>query len=201
MRSRLAAVALVLPIALSACGASQPSSAAEDVWATAAAAVTAPPDGPSASVGPASASPAPTPKASPAAARKVPPKPGNPTFKRVDRKPGAAKGTFTETYRITWTEPKGVADSFLVYGMADCLRYSKKYHNEPCVVRGMPIDIDKLTLLGVAPGDKRSMEVSWDVGEVDVPPYSAILIRAANAKGDSIFTIVKSYNVCFKCVY
>jgi hypothetical protein len=200
MRSRLAAVALVLPIALSACGSSQPSSAAEDVSATPAADTT-PPDDPSAGAPTASASPGPTPTASTAAARKVPPKPGNPTFKRVDRKAGAAKGTFTETYRITWSEPKGVADSFLVYGMTDCLRYSKKYDNEPCVVRGMPIDADKLTLLGVAPGDKRSMEVSWDVGEIDVPPYSAILMRAANSKGNSIFTIVKSYDVCFKCVY
>ena len=30
---------------------------------------------------------------------------------------------------------------------------------------------------------------------------SAILLRATNAKGDSIFTIVKSYNVCYACVY
>ena len=85
--------------------------------------------------------------------------------------------------------------------MTDCPRYSKKYDETPCIVPGMPIDVDKLTLLATVPGDKRSTTVSWDVGEVDMPPYWAILIRAANDAGNSIFTIVKSYDVCFKCVY
>jgi hypothetical protein len=195
-----AVAALLLAVALAGCGSSQPSSAAEDVSATTAPSTAPASVEPSASAEPPSEeAPSTTPTA--VAARKVPPKPGNPTFKRIDTKPAAAKGMFTETYRITWTEPDGVADSFLVYGMADCLRYSKQHDGEPCVVRGMPIDADTLTLLGVAPGDKRSMEVSWDVGEVDVPPYWTILIRAANSKGNSIFTIVKSYDVCFKCVY
>ncbi len=80
--------------------------------------------------------------------------------------PGAAQGTFTDTYKITWTEPDGVADSFLVYGLPDCLRDQKKFDGKPCVVKGMKIPADKLTLLGVAPGDQRSMTITWDVGEV-----------------------------------
>ena len=140
------------------------------------------------------------PPATPVAAKGPPPKPGNPTFKLVKETPGAG-GTTTQEYRITWTEPKGVADAFLVYGLPDCLRDQKKFDGKPCVVRGMKIPADKLVQLGVAPGDERSMKVSWDIGEIGPGPYSAILIRATNAKGDSIFTIVKSYDVCYACVY
>ena len=113
--------------------------------------------------------------------------------------PGAGQGTFTDTFEITWTEPDGVADSFLVYGLPDCLRDQKKFDGKPCVVKGMKIPADKLTLLGVAPGDQRSMTIAWDVGEVTQPPYSTVLIRAKNAKGPSIFTIVHSDDVCFGC--
>jgi len=58
-----------------------------------------------------------------------------------------------------------------------------------------------MTLLATVPGDKRSATVSWDVGEVDIPPYAAVLMRATNAKGNSIFTIVHADDVCFKCTY
>ena len=201
MRSTRGAVGLLLiAMAMTACGASQPSSAVEDD--------TSAPTTPAA----ATASPAPSasaetpseeitkPPATPGTAKTVPPKPGKPTFKLVKETPGAG-GSVTQEYRITWTEPKGVADSFRVYGLPDCLRYEKKFDGKPCVVRGMRIPADKLVQLGVAPGDERSINVSWDVGEVGGGPYTTILLRATNAKGDSIFTIVKSYNVCYACVY
>jgi hypothetical protein len=191
---------LLLAVSVAGCGSSQPSSAVEvaatPASSTAVASVEPPASGPPASGPAASSEPA-----SPTAAAKPPPKPANTTFKHVDTKPGPKKFTFTETYKITWTEPKGVADSFLVYGMTDCPRFSKKNQGTPCVVRGMPIDVDKLTQLSVVPGDKRSTTVSWDIGEVDVPPYSAILMRAVNDAGNSIFTIVKSYDVCYQCTY
>jgi len=88
-----------------------------------------------------------------------------------------------------------------VFGLPDCLRYSKAFDNKPCVARGMRIPADKLVQIGVAPGDQRSLTVSWDLAETGPGPYSAILIRATNAKGNSIFTIVHSDDVCFKCVY
>ena len=201
MTVRTTAIAvLLLTASLAGCGSSQPSSAAEDTSVTPQPTAVASSDAstsPGASAEPTTSSE----PESPPVAQQEPPKPGNPTFKRVDRKPGNEPGVTTETYRITWTEPKGAADSFLVYGMTDCPRYSKKNHDTPCVVRGMPIDVSKLTQLSAVPGDKRSTTVSWDVGEIAVPPYSAILIRAANDAGNSIFTIVKSYDVCFKCVY
>jgi hypothetical protein len=151
---------------------------------------------------PAAASPAATAEPSPTAAKPdaPPPKPGNPTFELVDRTPNA-DGTSRETYRITWTAPAGAATEFLVYGLAECLRYSQQYHRKPCVVRGMRIARDDLVLLATAPGDARETTVSWDVGEVDIPPWAAILMRAVNEAGDSIFTIVHSEIVCFQCTY
>jgi hypothetical protein len=191
---------LLIAVAIGACGASQPSSAVEDdTSAPTQAAATASPE-PSASAETPSAEVT-NPPATPGTAKAIPPKPGKPTFKKVDEVPGDTEGTFKQTFRITWTAPKGVADSFPVYGLPYCLRESKKYNDTPCVVRGMKIPADDLVLLGVAPGDDRSIDVSWEIGEVDVPPYWTILMRATNAKGDSIFTIVKSYDVCFKCTY
>jgi hypothetical protein len=85
--------------------------------------------------------------------------------------------------------------------LPDCLRDQAKFDGKPCVVKGMKIPADKLTLLGVASGDQRSTTVTWDVGVVDVAPYSTVLIRAKNSKGPSIFTIVHSDDVCHGCTH
>ena len=151
-------------MAITACGASQPSSAVEDDTNAPTTSAATPSPAPSASAETPSAEVT-EPPATPVAVKGPPPKPGNPTFKLVKETPGAG-GTATQEYRITWTAPKGVADSFLVYGLPDCLRDEKKFDGKPCVVRGMKIPADKLVLLGVAPGDERSMTVSWDIGEV-----------------------------------
>jgi hypothetical protein len=129
-----------------------------------------------------------------------PPKPADPTFALVRRTPHD-DGTVTAEYRITWTAPAGYATQFFAYGLGECLRYAKKYDEKPCVVRGMPIPRAKLKLIGTAPGDARELTVSWELGEIEVPPYAAVLLRATNDYGDSIFTIVHSENVCFQCVY
>jgi hypothetical protein len=141
--------------------------------------------------GPASSAPAPT---------GVPPRPGTPTFTLVKETPKTGGGATVE-HEITWTSPDGAASEFLVYGVTKCLRYAKKYDGTPCVVRGMPIPRSNLTLIDRAPGDARSITVSWDMGELDPGPYQAILIRATNSFGDSIFTIVHSEDVCFGCTY
>jgi hypothetical protein len=130
-----------------------------------------------------------------------PPKPGTPTFKLVSEEPGTAPGLTTETYQVTWTEPEGAAGSFLVYGLKVCLRDSAKYDGKPCVVKGMKIPTKQLDLLGTAPGDARSINVSWQLGEAGPGPYWAILLRATNASGNSIFTIVHTEDVCFGCTY
>ena len=162
----------------------------------------------SASASPTSASPSPeastrspAPTASPAAsAAAAPPKPEDVTFDLINETPHD-EGTTTLEYRITWSSPAGVATSFRLYGVTSCLREGKKYDGKPCVVRGMKIPSDALELIKTVPGDKRTTTVTWDVGEIGGGPYAAILIRAANDAGDSIFTIVQSENVCFECVY
>jgi hypothetical protein len=152
-------------------------------------------------------SPAPTPAStpSPTSIQTIkpsgpPPKPGSPTYALKKETP-TANGTTIQEYEITWTSPQGVASAFLVYGVTDCLRYKKKYDSKPCIVRGMPIPKKTQVLLGEVPGDARATTVSWEIGEIGPGPYQAILIRASNAAGDSIFTIVHSATVCFKCVY
>jgi hypothetical protein len=162
----------------------------------------------SASVSPASASPSleattPSPAAiaSPAAsAATPPPKPEDVTFDLINETPHD-EGTTTLEYRITWSSPAGVATSFRLYGVTGCLREGKKYDGKPCVVRGMKIPSDALELIKTVPGDKRTTTITWNVGEIGGGPYAAILIRATNAAGNSIFTIVQSENVCFQCVY
>ena len=129
-----------------------------------------------------------------------PPKPGDPTWTLANETTDAS-GKTTTTYEITWTEPDGAASAFLVYGMTVCLRDEAKYDGQPCVVRGMKIDKDTLIQIGQAPGDARAIRVSWESSGEGPGPYPAILLRATNAAGDSIFTIVHSNTVCFQCTY
>jgi hypothetical protein len=193
----LAAAWLALCAVVAACS-SQPVSEAVDrsVAPSSVAAGSAPPS-------PAATAEASSPSSAPSSAvtsTEPPPKPGNPTYTLAKETP-KKNGTSTQEYRITWSSPKGVADSFLIYGLQPCLRNSKQYDGKPCVIRGMRIPADKLQLLATVPGDQRSATISWDVGDLGAPPYSTILLRATNEAGNSIFTIVHTENVCFGCVY
>jgi hypothetical protein len=143
----------------------------------------------------------PSPAASPAASTgTAPPKPADPTFDLIKQTPAGEETTKLE-YRITWSSPEGVATSFLIYGVTRCLRQSEEYDYKPCVVRGMKIPADALELIKKVPGNMRTTTISWEVSGIDPEPYSAILIRATNDSGDSIFTIVHSEDVCIGCVY
>ena len=138
---------------------------------------------------------------SPAAtAASVPPKPAGTTFKLVKTTPNPS-GTSTEEYQITWTSPAGVATAFVIYGVTDCLRYSSKYDKKPCLAVGMKIPKTSLKVLAETSGEVRAASVSWEVPQVGPGPYWAILIRATNTAGSSIFTIVHSENVCYQCTY
>jgi hypothetical protein len=145
---------------------------------------------------PASTAPSQPPSVAPAGA--PPGRPTGTTFAIVSDEP-ADGGGVKETHRITW-EPAGApADAFLVYGVKTCLRASKKNNGTPCVVKGMRIPRDQLEQLGQAGGSDRSIDVSWVVPKSNVQPYSAILLRATNSAGDSIFAIVHSEDVCWHC--
>lgn len=200
-RSRTSgAIGVVLSVLVVAGCSASPVSQATSLAATptagvdAAAATPEPPPSDASTPAPSAAS---TPAAPPDA---VPPKPGDPTFTLVSETPNA-NGTTTAQYRVTWTEPDGVASAFLLYGLNVCLRDAKANDGTPCVVRGMKIPRDSLVLLGQVAGDAREMTVSWETGGEGPGPYWSILIRATNAIGDSIFTIVHSENVCYQCTY
>jgi len=158
---------------------------------TAPATATAPPSTPAET-----AAPTPTPTTAPPSG--VPGKPTGTTYRRVSEQPTDGGGV-RQTYRVTWKAPEGVATSFLVYGVKDCLRESKANNGKPCLVKGMPVPKDSLALLATAPGAGRSIDISWEVPRSGRVPYPAVLIRAANDAGNSIFTIVHSEDVCWHC--
>jgi hypothetical protein len=164
---------------------------------------TAPPASVPASVAPTTAPASDGPTSAPPTATPTPPlaEPGKPTgttYELVSKQPLDGGGR-RETHRITWKAPAGQATAFLVYGVKDCLRAQKKFNGKPCVIRGMPIPRDSLALLAQAPGAARSIDVTWQVPKSGRQPYAAVLIRATNPAGDSIFTIVHSENVCVRC--
>jgi hypothetical protein len=139
-----------------------------------------------------------TPTAAPG--RGIPDKPAKVTFREVDRE-DLGVGTQQVTFRLTWSAPDGVADQFLVYGITRCLREEKAFDGKPCVVKGMRIPRQVQELIATVPGSDRSVDVSWQEGEIGLGPYAAVLIRATNDLGASIFTIAWSADVCWQCTY
>jgi hypothetical protein len=145
---------------------------------------------------PASDAPTATPTLAPADAP-----PGKPTGTKlviVSEQP-APNGGVLQTHRLSWDAPEGEASSFLVYGVRDCLRASKANDGTPCVIKGMRIPKSTLVKLAEAPGTDRSIDIDWTVPASGKAPYAAVLIRARNAAGDSIFAIAFSDDVCWGC--
>jgi len=130
----------------------------------------------------------------------VPPRPANVTWTQTGTE-ALAGGQTRVTHRLGWSEPDGAATSFTVYGVTDCLRNAKKYDGKPCVVKGMRIPKSALALIAEVPGSQRSVDIPWSEGEIGGGPYQAVLVRATNAAGDSIFAIAWSAAVCWQCTY
>ena len=163
----------------------------------------------SASAAPATAGPASEPAPSEASATAgcsattattVPPRPANVTWTQTGTE-ALAGGQTRVTHRLGWSEPDGAATSFTVYGVTDCLRNAKKYDGKPCVVKGMRIPKSALALIAEVPGSQHSVDIPWTEGEIGGGPYQAVLVRATNAAGDSIFAIAWSAAVCWQCTY
>jgi len=204
-RPALARITAILVVALlaGACSSGPVSQATESQGASDAPASTVPSEAPP-SAEPASeapseaiATPAPTPKPTPVP---IPSKPAKVTWTSLGSK-ALAGGKTRVSYRITWSAPKGVAETFKVYGVTTCLRDAKKYDGKPCVVKGMRIPKGTFKLIAQVPGSARSVDIAWQVPEVGPGPYYSVLIRATNAAGDSIFTIAWSADVCWRCTY
>ena len=129
----------------------------------------------------------------------LPPKPGNATWTLLEQTP--IPTGIRERYRLAWTEPAGAATTFIAYGVTDCLRYAKRYDGAPCVVKGMAIPKARLVEIGRTPGADRQMVIAYERGGAGPGPYAAILVRAVNGAGRSIFTIAWSEDVCYGCTY
>jgi murein DD-endopeptidase MepM/ murein hydrolase activator NlpD len=153
----------------------------------------------------ATATPTPTPTPTATPAPTAPPKPGNPNWSQptFSYKPSpGTNGLTTETHKATWSEPKGAATKFLIYGVLGCLRAATAADGQPCVVLGMAIPKSSLVLLASAPGSARSAKVSWtEPAEAGPPTYGSFLIRAVNDTGMSKFTILYAGSVCNQCTY
>ena len=191
----LAAIALVVG-ACSAQPVSEVTVAPEPSTSDAAASVAPESGAPGSEAPPASDAPTATPTQ--AAADAPPGKPTDTKLVIVSEQPAANGGTL-QTHRLTWSAPEGEASSFLVYGVKDCLRASKANDGTPCVIKGMKIPRRSLAKIGEAPGTDRTLDLEWVVPKSGKAPYAAILMRATNAAGDSIFTIVFSDDVCWGC--
>lgn len=192
---------LVVAILIAGCSSGPQSQAVESTGPSAP--PTAPASETPASPAPASETPSEPPSAEPTAEPTpiaIPPKPAKVTWASLGSK-ALGGGQFRESYRITWESPDRVAETFSVYGVTDCLRESRQNNGKPCVVKGMKIPKSALKLIAQVPGSARSVDIAWKVGEIDIGPYSAVLIRASNTAGDSIFTIAWSADVCWKCTY
>jgi hypothetical protein len=194
---RFAALALGIAVLAGACSSGPVSQATESIGPA-----PTPVTDPSSEPAPTDAPPTDGPTDAPPtdAPAGIPGKPADVTFDEVDREP-AGHGDEKVTYRITWTAPEGVATSFTLVGVTECLRNEEKFDGKPCLVRGMRIPKDAQHKIKSVDGDKRSTQLSWKVGEIGLPPYSAVLIRASNDAGDSIFTIAWSDTVCYACTY
>ena len=197
LAARVATSLAGLAILVAACSA-QPVSQVSDAPSAepASAPASAAAEGATPSDVPASAPPTATPSSAPATA--PPGKPTGTTFAIVSDEP-ADGGGVKETHRITWQAPEGEATAFLVYGVKPCLRSARKNNGTPCVIKGMKIPRDALVQLAQASGADRSIDLAWVVPPSGKQPYAAVLLRATNDAGESIFAIVHSEDVCVRC--
>jgi hypothetical protein len=119
----------------------------------------------------------------------APPKPSNTSW-MVGALRVVGRHEAVRTYRVSWSEPAGYADQFLLYNTVECPRgVNRKNANTPCFVAGTPVDVSKLELLAKAPGVATSMKVHLAEGECGAS-YGTILLRARNAYGQSAFAVV-----------
>ena len=122
----------------------------------------------------------------------APPKPTNTRWEKIGT-PKTTDGSIVGTYRLRWSAPAGYAEEFLVYETHECPRASKQNAGTPCFVAGTPVDASKLELVAKTPGDACLVNVR--LTEHDCDGHGTILLRARNAYGKSVFTIVQAVDV------
>src|SRR5262245_55109531 len=124
-RRRRLATTLALAVLVAACSSAKPVSQVSEPPATAAPAGSTAPSTAPATEPPSAATATDAPPTPTVAPPSGPPgKPTGTTYNRVSEQPLDGGGV-RQTYRVTWKAPEGVATSFRVFGVKDCLRASK----------------------------------------------------------------------------
>jgi hypothetical protein len=140
----------------------------------------------------------------------VPPKPVT-TYKVVSQKWSSSGSSSVEVDKLTWTEPAGYATQFRLYGVKGCPNSSPKTNGQPCLVEHTKLPAKSLELIKTMSGSTRSITLTHTIpGEECEAPiwcgaphgsFGALVLRADNAYGSSVFAIVLSGDVCYDCVY
>jgi hypothetical protein len=140
----------------------------------------------------------------------VPPKPVT-TYKVVSQKWNSRTSSMVEVDKLTWTEPAGYATQFRLYGVKGCPNDSAKTDGKPCLVENMRLAAKNLELIQKVNGSTRSITLTHTMpGEecgntiwcgATHGSFGALVLRADNAYGQSVFAIVLSTDICHDCVY
>ena len=133
----------------------------------------------------------------------VPPKPTNAKLETVSDTMSADGASETIVDKVTWDAPEGHATEFRLYAVKFCPNDSPSAKDgTPCLVEHTPLPAEKLELVQTATGDARSMTIEHTIGEGICPntPWCedtyALVLGAYNDNGQSVFTIVKSTDIC-----
>jgi hypothetical protein len=139
----------------------------------------------------------------------LPPKPQ--TTWRVVSNTGTPDGGDIEVDKLSWTEPDGDATEFRLYGVIGCPSWSEANDGQPCLVEHTSLPAKSLELIKAVGGTTRSIVLKHTIPQGACGPeiwcgaphgsFSALVLGAYNAYGQSVFAIPVSIDVCFGCTY
>ncbi len=137
--------------------------------------------------------------------------PAKPTNVKIDTVSDtlSADGTSEKIVEmVTWDAPQGAATEFRLYGVKFCPNDTPKAADgTPCLVEHTALPPEKLELVATAASDARSMRIEHVISEGICPNTMwcddtyALVLAAYNEVGQSVFTIVKSSDICHTCTY
>jgi hypothetical protein len=138
----------------------------------------------------------------------VPPKPTGTKLTEVSSTLNADQTASTLVEKLTWTAPAGYATEFRLYAVTYCPNDSPTAKDgTPCLSPGTPLKASKLRLVKKVDGAARSMTLTHSIPEGLCEPFAwcddtyALVLGAYNAYGQSVFTIVRSIDICKTCTY
>lgn len=108
-----------------------------------------------------------------------PPKPTDTSYTLVSQI--GSEGNYDWTYRLTWSEPAGVATGFHIYLVFGC--YATEA-GQPCIRKGLHIPDRDRSLVGTVDGSSRSFTVLFSTNFEGGGP-TGVLVAAFNMQGES----------------